>query len=362
MRIAIVCPYSLDLPGGVQAQVIGMAKAFSREDEVIVYAPGTRIPNALVAKDIKVILLGKTIGIRANGSVAPISLSLRALGEMRKTMRNDRVTATIVHEPLVPLVALGSLFHKQSAMIGTFHRAGVTRTYRALGSFARRTLKTLDAGVVVSEEARATISTFDNVGSQQFKLIPNAVDVTKFSPDAAVIRLPKTLFFLARHEPRKGLATLLDALVLLPDDVRLWIAGSGPETERLQRQFPEGDRVRWLGRISDEQVVGHLRTCEIFVAPSLSGESFGVVLLEAMATGTPVVCSDLAGYHLAAGDDALFVEPGSATALAEAICRLVKDVEMRGKLSAAGLLRARRFTFEGVVESYRALIDALGAA
>ncbi len=355
MNIALVCPYSFDLPGGVQSQVAGMAKVLSNDHSVTVLAPGTKVPQSL--EGINVTLLGPTFGIRANGSVAPIALSLRAIAKLRRAMRTLHPDITIIHEPLVPVVSLAALYLSRGVRIGTFHRAGVTAGYRILLPLAGCVLRRLDYGVVVSEQARQTVSVLLGDRAAQFELIANAVDIDRFTPQQKGPRTPHSLFFLGRHEPRKGLSVLLKALKQLPDEFTLTIAGTGPETDVLQQQYPPNARMRWLGQIDDDELVRILHQTELFVAPSLGGESFGVVLLEAMAAGAPVLCSDLPGYRLAGGEAVTYTPPGDADGLVTQIQRLASDPELRDELSRRGADRASKFTFSVLKDQYLELAN-----
>jgi phosphatidylinositol alpha-mannosyltransferase len=163
-----------------------------------------------------------------------------------------------------------------------------------------------------------------------------------------------TIFFVGRHEPRKGLAVLLDAMTDLPSDLRLWVASDGPETERLVARAAGDPRIEWLGRISDTEKLARIRGADIFCAPSLGGESFGVVLLEGMACGTPVVASDIPGYARVArgGSDALLVPPGDAASLAAAIEKALRNPDLAAGLVAGGHQRAERFAMRHLANHY----------
>ena len=176
-----------------------------------------------------------------------------------------------------------------------------------------------------------------------------------------------TVFFVGRHEPRKGLGVLLDALPHLPVDVKLWIAGDGPETRPLQAKFTGDPRVEWLGRITEEEKAARLRAADVFCAPSLRGESFGIVLLEAMAAGTAIVCSDIHGYKgvVRRGQQALLVPPRDHDALAEALATLIDDPALRARLGASGRVRAEQFSWPSITakvdEYYGFVIRRLAA-
>ena len=187
-----------------------------------------------------------------------------------------------------------------------------------------------------------------------YDVLFNGVEVTSFAKATPASTEGPTIFFIGRHEPRKGLDVLLAAMTDLPPNVRLWIAGDGPDTELLRARVAGDVRIEWLGRISDEERASRMRGADVFCAPSLRGESFGVVLLEAMAADTPVVASDLPGYSnvARAGRDALLVPPGDADALAAALRRVLTDPVRARALVVSGEQRAAEFSMEHLAEEY----------
>jgi phosphatidylinositol alpha-mannosyltransferase len=182
----------------------------------------------------------------------------------------------------------------------------------------------------------------------------NGIEVDRFVRVEPWSKEGPTVLFVGRHEPRKGLAVLLDAMRLLPADVRLWVAGTGPETERLRSSPGADGRIEWLGRIGDREKAARLRAADVFCAPSLGGESFGVVLLEAMAAGTPVVASDLPGYRTVATDgvSAVLAPPNDARELAGAIARVLSEPGLAAALVAAGRDRADGFSMDRLARIY----------
>ncbi len=186
--------------------------------------------------------------------------------------------------------------------------------------------------------------------------------IRRVAPFASAERVP-VIFFCGRHEERKGLSVLIDAFARLDVDAALWIASDGPDTARLVAQTAGDPRIRWLGRISDEEKFARLRRADVFCAPSLRGESFGVVLVEAMAAGTTVVASGLDGYRNVATDgvDALLVAPGDTDALAAALTRAISDDELATRLRRAADGRAEEFAMSELANRYltiyRGLID-----
>ena len=163
-----------------------------------------------------------------------------------------------------------------------------------------------------------------------------------------------TIFFLGRHEPRKGLEVLLAALADLPPDVRLWVGGDGPQTEELKDRYRHDGRIEWIGRISDDERSARMRGCTVYCSPSVRGESFGMVLLEAMASGSALVASDLDGHRNVATDgvDALLSPVADAAALAKALRRVLHDQDLRNELVAGGRRRAEQLSMARLAERY----------
>ena len=183
---------------------------------------------------------------------------------------------------------------------------------------------------------------------------PNGVEVDRFARAEPWPTEGPTILFLGRHEHRKGLAVLIEALPRLPREVHLWLAGQGPETSRLQAATAGDPRVAWLGRISDQERAARLRGAHVLCAPSTHGESFGVVLLEAMAAGAAVVASDLTGYAAVArgGREALLVPPGDAPALARGLTEVLTEPDRAVALVEAGEARARELSMDRLAERY----------
>ncbi|MBV8981307.1 MAG: glycosyltransferase family 4 protein [Acidimicrobiia bacterium] len=198
----------------------------------------------------------------------------------------------------------------------------------------------------------------------QYQLLHNGIEIERFSKATPWPTTAPTIFFVGRHEPRKGLAVLLDALPHLPSDISVWVGGDGPETEALMERAGDDPRVEWLGRLDDEQVARRLRGADVFCAPSLHGESFGVVLLEAMAAQTPIVASDLPGYRnvARAGQDALLVPPGDSCALARALLDVLERPTLAESLVASGEGRAAEFSMDLLAERYLDLYDESATA
>ena len=347
LRIAQVCPYSLTVPGGVQGQVLGLARAL-RElgHEARVLAPCDGPPP-----DLMVTPLGRSVPLSSNGSMAPIAPDPACALRTIHALRNEKFDVLHLHEPVVPGPTFTSLFVSDAALVGTFHAAGSTNRYAHAPWLTRRLANKLTLRVAVSKDAAATAER--NLGGS-YDVLFNGIDVQQYAGPAPVEKVGRSVFFLGRHEERKGLAVLIDALDLLPADVVLWIAGQGPETAGLRTITRNSERIQWLGPVSETEKVARLAAADVFCAPGLGAESFGVVLLEAMAAGTPVVASDLPGYRNVAqnGRDAVLTTPGDVASLAAGICRVLDDSALVTEITGAGLRRVEDFSMTKLAEAY----------
>ncbi|MFZ9016044.1 MAG: glycosyltransferase family 4 protein [Ilumatobacteraceae bacterium] len=356
LRIGMVCPYSLSVPGGVQAQVLGLARELRRiGHEVRVLGPCDGPPP-----ESWVTPLGDSLPTVANGSVAPLAPDPSAALRTFRALRDEGFDVIHVHEPLAPGPALTTVTLHTAPTVGTFHAAGRSSSYRVLAPLLRWLLERVDHKVVVSPDALSLVRR--HLGGE-YEVLFNGIETEEIRSVPALPHPRPAIFFLGRHEERKGLGVLLEALRSIDLDVSCWVAGVGPETKRLQARWAADDRIEWLGRISDAERNARLRGASVFCAPSLHGESFGVVLLEAMAAGTPVVASDLPGYRNVAtsGVDAVLVPPGDPAALADAIRRAVTDQRLATGLRAAGSARADQFAMSTLAERYVAVYERLAA-
>lgn len=354
VRVAQVCPYSLSIPGGVQGQVLGLARALrTLGHEARVLGPCDDEPP-----DVSVVPLGRSIPLAANGSVAPVAPDPACVLRTLSALAEERFDIIHLHEPLVPGPTLTSLLTSRAPIVGTFHRYGASRAYRLLGSLARWAADRLDLRCAVSVDARTTAAAA--LGGE-YKVIPNGVEVAAFAKAPPWPTLGPTVIFVGRHEPRKGLDILIQAFGQLPDDTRLWVIGDGPQSAELRRRTAGQARIEWLGRVSEPEKASRLQGAHVYVAPSTHGESFGVVLLEAMAAGATIVATDLRAYRMVARDrvDALLVPPGDSRALAGALLAVLSDRGLAEGLAAAGTARATEFALEGIAERYVELYEGL---
>jgi phosphatidylinositol alpha-mannosyltransferase len=358
----MVCPYSLSRPGGVQGQVVGLARALdARGHQATVFAPLDDPRDA--PSDVTLVVTGQSVSLPANGSVAPVSVSPRAVHRALAALRAGHVDVVHVHEPFSPGLPYGILAVREIApLVATFHRSGGSLFYSMLRplttSLARRKFAVRCA---VSEAARQTAHAA--LGGEYVVLF-NGVEVDRYAGAVPWPTDGPTVLFLGRHEERKGLGVLLDAFDRLVDPAAasptLWVAGDGPDTDALRRRYPDSRHVHWLGVLTEEDKLRRLAGADVLCAPSLGGESFGMVLLEAMAAGTPVVASDIPGYRDAAGGRARLVPPGDASALSSALRDLLRpvvgvDAERREQGRADGAARAREWSMDRLARRYEAL-------
>ncbi len=348
LRIAIVSPYDLGTPGGVQAHVEHLATALrARGDDVHVVSPAA------------------AVRVPFNGSVAPIGLGPFAARRVRADL--DRIAPDVihVHEPLVPWVGLAAATSSIAPVVATFHAwSDRRRAYRLARPVGRRVIDGLAAALAVSQAAADYHADALGVPVRTFRIVPNGVGVAAFAdatplPGVADPSRP-TLLFVGRLEPRKGLVNLVRAFTLLKSqhpDLRLLVVGEGSERERCQSLLPAGLRadVIFLGRLADADLPGVFAACDVFVSPALGGESFGIVLLEAMAAGRAVVASDIPGYRsvVTDGRQGRLVPPGDPAALAEAIGALVGNASLRHAAAAEGRRTVSRFDWEVIADQIR---------
>ncbi len=309
--------------------------------------------------EVGIIPLGNSIPTAANGSMAPVapdpSNALRTIA----ALRDEAFDVIHLHEPIAPGCTVTTLVCANAPMVGTFHAAGTSASYRWVPGL-RWLAGRLAIRCAVSEDA---VELAQGGLGGEYVLLHNGIDVERFAKADPWPTEGPTVLFLSRHEERKGLDVLIDALPALPDDARVWVASDGPDTAQLKRAAAGDGRVEWLGRIDEEEKIRRLRGAHVLCAPSLRGESFGMILLEAMAAETPIVASDLPGYRKVIGQGepaALLVSPGDAAAMGVALRKVLDDPGLGASLAAAGNVRAATFSMDRLagryVELYRSAI------
>jgi len=371
VKIGLVSPYVYPLPGGVTQHVRHLYENLRlRGHDVRILTSSHGLQRA---SEGDVIRIGKGFSMPANGSVGTLTVSPRFPSQVRDVLERERFDVLHFHEPLVPFLSPIVLRESRSVNIATFHAySGFSPAYEVTGRLLGPIVKRLHGRVAVSAAARHFI---DRYFPGDYKVIPNGVDVEFFRRAVPIARWQDgtfNLLFVGRHEPRKGLLELLKAYRLLRRagySCRLLVAGAGPQ-EREARRYVMTRRlanVEFLGRVSDEEKARLFRTADVYISPATGGESFGIVLLEAMAAGAPIVCSDIHGYKgvVRRGEQGLLVPPRNPKALAAAVARLYADPGQRASMSAKGIARAQGFSWERIAakvdEYYGFVIRRLAA-
>jgi phosphatidylinositol alpha-mannosyltransferase len=351
------CPYSLTLFGGVQGQVLGLARALRAQGvDARIVAPCDGPPP-----EPGITTVGPSTRLPSNGSVAPIATGRAVARRTIEALRTFRPDVLHLHEPLSPGPNHAALVGTTIPAVGTFHSARTGRNgwYETFRPGLKPMMRRLAVSTAVSEEAKRQVTlTFGG----ECEILPNGVDVPILAVGPVTPAASPAIVFVGRHERRKGLAVLVEAFVALERDADLWVIGDGALQEDLRaRAVP---RVHWLGRVSEEEKQARLRGATIACFPALEGESFGVVLLEAMAAGTAVVASDIDGYRTVSRHDqeALLVPPGDADALRVALRTLLDDPAHRARLVAEGARRADEFSMVHLAERFLPLYERAVAA
>lgn len=354
MRVALICPYSLTVFGGVQTQVNGLQRALVKAGhEAVLLAPADE-----PVEDQDVVTVGRSIGVRANGSVAPISPWPSSWGRTLGEIRDGDFDVVHVHEPFVPGPCLAAVLRSPVPVVGTFHQSGWRWPYAAAFPIVRLVGRRLRRCVAVSESAAAMVS---RPLGREVEVLWNGVEVAGAVADIKWVKEGPTIAFLGRHETRKGLEILLRAMAHLGPDVRLWVMGEGPLTDDLKRAYGSDTRVSWLGRPANLMRDSRLRQADVYCAPNLGGESFGLVLAEAMAVGAPVVASDLDAFRAVARPErgeGVLVPPGDPLALASSLRQVLDDGPLRERMRTAGLARARELSMDRLAARYNAIYEA----
>lgn len=367
MRIGMVSPYAWDVPGGVQAHIRDLAAHFRADGhEVSILAPA--LDENSIADEI-VTGAGRPVSIPYNGAVARVLFGPVAASRVRQWISQGEFDLLHLHEPAIPSLSLLACSIAEGPMIGTFHVAAPRQKVAfAIAPLLEPVIEKLRARIAVSEVARETLRIHLDTDAV---VVPNGISADFFAtavPDGRWQR-DFTIGFIGRfNEPRKGLHVLLaalPALVRVIPNLRLMIAGPGEGLEVMEQVNPGlRDRLVFLGRISDSEKASFLRSIDLYVAPNTGGESFGIILAEAMAAGTAIVASDLPAFEsvLEGGRYGRIFENESSDALARAVIQLAKDESERQRLGAAAQLGARRFDWSTVgPEIMNVYLHAIGA-
>lgn len=362
LKIALVSPYDFPYPGGVSSHIANLSERFrDAGHEVHILAPSSDVAAATQFPNFH--RVGKTIvPLRSNASIARVTFSLTLGPQVKRLLRKHQFDIIHIHEPMVPLLPWYVLWFSRAVNVGTFHASRATATvYRTYKPLIRTFFGRLDGKIAVSNSARDFVF---GCFPSDYRVIPNGINVERYALDVDPfphLRDGKfNVLFVGRLDKRKGLTYLLDAMwwvQRLRRDVRLIIVGaiSDRQLERAKRAVRRLglEDVQFAGFVSEQDKLRFYKSADLFCAPAIGGrESQGLVLLEAMAAGTPVVASDIPGYRSVSPDGkaALFVRPQDTKALARAILRLVHYPRRAEALRVAGLTRAKAFSWDEVAE------------
>ncbi|HET7571155.1 MAG TPA: glycosyltransferase family 4 protein [Gaiellaceae bacterium] len=347
MRVGLVCPYSWSVPGGVQRHVEGLAAALGAAGvEAEILAPADLGARGIVR-------LGRGVPIPSNGSVQRVALSPGSVVRTARAVRGRGYDVLHLHEPFLPAACLTALLAARVPVVATFHMyRRALLWYAVFAPLVRAAARRVDAFVAVSPAA----AEYARRGTgREPEVVPNGIDhaaLAALEPRRAGGRI----LFVGRDEPRKGLPVLLDAFRRLPGEPRLVLVGPGAAAAR-------GERVEALGRVPEARLREELARADVLAAPSRGGESFGMVLVEAMAAGLPVVASDIPGYRdVLPAEAGRLVPPGDPDALADALAELLGNATLRERLGAAGSEASARYAWPRVAERVLAIYERVRRA
>lgn len=353
LSIGMVCPYGWDTPGGVQIHIKELAEHLvALGHSVSVLAP---VSDESVVAEPWLVPAGRPIPIPYNGAVARILFGPLASSRVKQWISSHSFDLLHVHEPVIPSLSLLASWAADGPVVATFHAAAnKQKAVYAVGPILEPVIEKLTAKIAVSEMARATLK--DHFDTEAI-VIPNGVDTSKFQGDSPKLewKLPNTIGFIGRFdEPRKGLDILLQAMASIVreiPDVRLLIAGPG-DADSLAKKIPAELRshIILLGRLSEEDKVKFFHSATLYVAPNTGGESFGIILAEAMSAGTPIVASDIQAFKdlLQGGDSGVLFSSEDSGDLSSKIVDLLGDDVKRRDVANRGLRRASDFDWHKV--------------
>ncbi len=363
MRIAQVSPYDFAHPGGVQRHIASLSRELqNRGHEVTILAPCTRDEPAVDVGNVELRTFGRSVPVPTAGSIARISVSVWHEWRLKSTLENEQFDIVHIHEPLMPMFALTASRFSPSTTIGTFHayNEGRGRGYMLWKKVLNRGAIRLNGRIAVSEPAKQFANRYFK---GDYTVIPNGLDVDRFSTPVQKPSILKddaiNMLFVGRvNEPRKGLRYALGAYSLLKweyPNLRLIVAGGGIPDRESYRIMGERslDDVVFVGPVSDRELPGYYQNADIFLAPNTGQESFGFIIIEAMASSTPIVASDISGFAsvMTNEKEGLMVPPKDEAAMSRAIKQLIENPGLRAQLSIGGRITVDQYRWDRVVDS-----------
>lgn len=370
MRVAVVSPYSWSVPGGVNNVVANLVSRLEQTGhEVWIIAPASATAKHTKELPPNFVRAGRTIPVPSNGSVAHVSAWPFMIHTMQRILAKNQFDLVHVHEPGTPAVGSAAALAAKIPVVATFHSAGRAKDYYLRWApLATRILACISVRIAVSEAARDCVATHF---PGDYRVIPNGIDIAPYAKARTGKKTKGRILYIGRPEPRKGLTFLIDAFAGLRKHMpEVSLALVGTSEEQLRALYPKKSdeleekfiNVEALGSLGETAKIEQMSKAEVMCAPSLGGESFGIILTEAMAAGLPVVASDIDGYRavLADGANGVLVPPGDATALEAALLKTLSNDELRSQLSEDGIKRAERYSWDNVISQIEeAYADAM---
>ncbi len=361
MKIALVSPYDFAYPGGVANHISALERHFTRMGhEVKVIAPASKAVSVFGDRFIPI---GKPRPIPSSGSIIRITISLRLASTIKAVLVEEKFDIIHLHEPFMPMLCSAVLRFSNAVNIGTFHAYDGRPDYNFGWPIGRIMLnlrrRKLDGKIAVSEPAMNFAKKYI---PGDYEIIPNGIDLEHFSPDVSPIEEfcdgKLNILFVGRLEFRKGVNYLLKAYLQIKQEIpnsRLIIVGPGTRLRKRYERWVRQNRLEdvvFVGYATYSDLPRYYQTADIFCAPATSRESFGIVLLEAMAMGKPIVATNIEGYAkvVGHGEDGLLVPPRDSRGLAQALVSLMSDETLRQQMGVKGRLKAREYSWEHVAQ------------